>query len=425
VLLQKLIQFNTTNPPGNETECVTFIRDLLAEAGIESQVLAKSPERANLVARLAGQGNSPALLLYGHVDVVTAENQPWTYPPFKGQLVGEYIWGRGALDMKGGVAMMVSAFLQARLDNIELPGDVILGILADEENGANFGAKFLVEEYPQLFKGACYALGEFGGFSYTFGKHRFYPIMIAEKQICVLKATLRGAGGHGSLPVRSGAMAKLGRFLQKIDEQHLPVHVTPAARLMIESIASSLGGVQGFALRQILNPAMTDSVLSLLKDRRRIFEPLLHNSVSPTMLQGSQKFNVIPNEVSVGLDGRLLPGFSPDDLFHELRQVVGDVEFDVIYYDPGPAETNMGLFETLAGVLREADPEGIPIPLLLSGVTDGRIFSRLGIQTYGFLPMRLPDDFNFSATIHTQDERIPVSALEFGTRAMLNALQRF
>jgi acetylornithine deacetylase/succinyl-diaminopimelate desuccinylase-like protein len=424
-LLQKLIQFDTTNPPGNETECITFIQGVLAEAGIETQIIAKSPQRCNLVARLPGQGKSPPLLLYGHADVVTTENQPWTVPPFEGHLVDGYIWGRGALDMKGGLAMMVAAFLRAKQDHLELPGDVVLAIVSDEEVGGNFGAKFLVEEHPDLFKGTRYALGEFGGFSLWIGTQCFYPIMVAEKQICTMKITLRGAGGHGSMPVRGGAMARLGRLLQKLDEQRLPVHITPVARQMIQAIATSLGGMNGLVLGQLTNPAMTDGILNLLGERARIFAPLLHNTVSPTMLQSSQKINVIPNEVSVGLDGRLLPGFRPEDMLQELRQITGDVELEVIMHDPGPAEPNMGFFEPLAGILREADPTGVPIPLLLSGVTDGRFFSRLGIQTYGFLPMQLPADFNFAGTIHSADERIPAAALEFGTMAITKALQRF
>jgi acetylornithine deacetylase/succinyl-diaminopimelate desuccinylase-like protein len=195
---------------------------------------------------------------------------------------------------------------------------------------------------------------------------------------------------------------------------------------MLKAMASSLGGLNGLILGQLTNPALTDSVLNLLGERGRIFDPLLHNTVSPTILHGSDKINVIPGEVSVELDGRLLPGYQPDDMIAELRQIVGDdVELEVVRYDPGPAEPNMGLFDTLANILRQVDPDGIPVPLLLSGVTDGRFFSQIGIQTYGFLPMPLPEEFNFSHTIHAADERIPVDALDFGTNAIYKVLQRF
>ncbi len=425
-LLQKLVRFDTTNPPGNEYECVTFINNLLTHAGIETKVLAKSPERPNLIARLPGQGNTAPLLLYGHVDVVTTENQRWQYPPFEGKQVDGYVWGRGTLDMKGGIAMMVTAFLRAKKENMKPPGDIILTIVTDEENGGDFGARFLVEEHPEEFAGIRYALGEFGGFTLTMSNRRFYPIQVAEKQKCWFRVTLRGPGGHGSIPVGGGAMAKLAHFLYRLDTHSLPVHITPPARSMLSAITSALGGVSGLVGAQLLNPMLTDSVLKLLGERGRLFAPLLHNTVSPTILHGSNMINVIPSEVTVELDGRLLPGFVPDDLFNELRPIVGDEdEFEVMRYDPGPSEPDMGLFDTLAVIIKEADPGGIPCPLLLSAVTDGRFFSRLGIQTYGFLPMPLPKDFNFTQTIHAIDERIPIDAVEFGTNAIYKVLQRF
>jgi len=425
-LLQRLIQFDTTNPPGNEAECIQYIRGLLSEAGIDSTILAKDPKRPNLIARLKGAGKSNPLLMYGHVDVVTTENQQWDHPPFEGKLVDGFIWGRGALDMKGGVAMMVAAFLRAHAEGVQPPGDVILAIVSDEEVGGEFGAKYLVQEHADLFKGVHYAIGEFGGFTMQIGGKRFYPIMISEKQICWMKVSVRGEGGHGSMPVRGGAMARLAQALKKLDETHPPAHITPPTRMMVEAMASALGGVQGFLLGQLNNPAMTKTILKMLGERGRVFYPLFHNTASPTILHGSSKINVIPNEASVELDGRLLPGFKPEDMTRELRTILGsDVRLDVVQFEAGPAEPDMGLFDTLAGILRESDPDGIPIPLLLSGVTDGRFFSTLGIQTYGFLPMTLPEDFKFASVIHTANERVPAAAIEFGTDAIYKALGRF
>jgi acetylornithine deacetylase/succinyl-diaminopimelate desuccinylase-like protein len=425
-LLQRLIQFDTTNPPGNESECISFINGLLSEAEIDTSILSHAPTRPNLIARLYGQGKAPPLLLYGHVDVVTTENQKWQHPPFEGKVAEGFVWGRGALDMKGGVAMMLAAFLRAKAENLRLPGDVILTIVSDEETLGGFGAKFLVEEYSHLFEGVRYAIGEFGGFTFYVGGRRFYPIMVAEKQVCWMKATVRGTGGHGSIPVRGGAMARVSQILQQLDKNRLPVHITPAARLMFNTMASALGGLAGLILSQLTNPVLTNSVVYLLGERGRLFDPLFRNTVSATILHGGDKVNVIPTEVSVELDGRLLPGYHPDDMIAELRQIIGkDVELEVIRHDPGPAEPDMGLFDTLADILRQADPEGIPVPLLLSGTTDGRLFSRLGIQTYGFLPMQLPEDFNFIRTIHAADERIPTETVGFGANAIYELLHRF
>lgn len=425
-LLQRLIQFDTTNPPGNESECISFINGLLTEAGIETNILSYIPERPNIIARLHGQGKASPLLLYGHVDVVTTENQKWQHPPFEGKATDGFVWGRGALDMKGGVSMMLAAFLRAKAESLKLPGDVILAIVSDEETLGDCGAKYLVEKHSDLFKDVRYAIGEFGGFTFYIGNRRFYPIMVAEKQVCWMKATVRGLGGHGSMPVRGGAMARLSQLLQQLDKHRLPVHVTPAARLMFRTMASALGGLTGFILSQLTNPVLTNGVLNLLGERGRLFDPLLHNTVSATILHGVDKINVIPSEVSVELDGRLLPGYHPDDMITELHQIIGtDVKLEVIRHDLGPAAPDMGLFDKLAGILREADPDGIPVPLLLSGTTDGRIFSRLGIQTYGFLPMQLPEDFNFARTIHAADERIPMEAVDFGANAIYKLLQRF
>jgi acetylornithine deacetylase/succinyl-diaminopimelate desuccinylase-like protein len=425
-LLQRLISFDTTNPPGNEAECISFINGLLTEAGIETTLLAQTPQRPNLVARLSGQGNAPPLLLYGHVDVVTTENQNWQHPPFSGDIADGYIWGRGALDMKGGLAMMLAAFLRAKAENRPLPGDIVLAVLSDEETGGDFGAKYLIEHHADLFKDIRYAIGEFGGFSFYVGNRRFYTIMIAEKQACWLKATVRGPGGHGAMPVRGGAMAKLARLLHRLDKLRLPVHVTPIVGSMVKTITKNVGGITGFMLHQLLNPVLTDTILKLMGERGRVFAPLLRNTVSPTVLHGSSQLNVIPSEVSVELDGRLLPGYQFEDMETELRRIIGDdVELEVIRYEPGSTETDIGLFDTLADILREADPDGIAVPLLLSGVTDGRFFSKLGIQTYGFLPMQLPKDVNFAQTIHAADERIPVDAVEFGANAIYKVLQRF
>lgn len=425
-LLQKLIQFDTTNPPGNEAACILFIKQLLDDAGIETSLPARTPERPNLVARLRGQGNAPPLMLYGHVDVVTTANQNWQHPPFAGEIADGYLWGRGALDMKGGVAMMLAAFLRAKTTGLALPGDVILTAVSDEETGGEFGSKFLVENHPELFSGVRYAIGEFGGFTFSIENKTFYPIQVAEKQLCWMKATVRGMGGHGSMPVRGGAMVGLGRLLQQLDRHRLPVHITPVPHEMISRVAATTGGIRGLMIGLLKNPLLTDRVLDLAGQRGRLFDSLLHNTVSPTVLRASEQMNVIPAEVSVGLDGRLLPGYRPEDMLRELRGIIGnDVELEVLHYCEGPGKPDMGLYPSLVGILQEADPGCVPIPLLMSGVTDGRFFSRLGIQTYGFLPMPLPQGFDFTRTIHAADERIPVAAIEFGTNAIYSVLSRF
>lgn len=426
-LLQHLLRFDTTNPPGDEAACIAYVQSLLAAAGIDARILARDPARPNLVARLPGHGDAPPLLLYGHIDVVTTAHQDWTHPPFAGDIADGYIWGRGTLDMKGGVAMLVAAFLRAKAEGASLPGDVILALVSDEEAGGDYGAGYLTREHPDLFAGVRYALGELGGFTSYLGPHSLYPIMVAEKQSCLVRATVRGPGGHASLPHRGGATARLAHMLRRLDRRRLPVHVTPAARQMLTAVAAVLEPPSSIMLRQLLNPALTDHLLDLLGTQVAAFDPLLHNTATATILRGGEKNNVIPSEITVELDGRILPGQTPNDLLRELRALLGnDVELELVHSDTYPApEPDMGLFDTLAGILSEADPAGTPVPLFLAAVTDARFFTRLGIQTYGFIPMKLPRDIDFIALLHAADERIPVEALAFGTNAVYQALLRF
>ena len=425
-ILQKLIQFDTTNPPGNERECMLYIRDLLAEAGIEAALPARSPERPNLIARLKGAGMAAPLMLYGHIDVVTTAHQDWQVPPFAGRIQDGFLWGRGALDMKGPLAMMLAAFLKIKLEGAQLPGDVIFTAVTDEEAGSEFGAKFLVEQHPDLFQAVRFALGEFGGFNLAMMGKRFYPIMVAEKQVCILKVTFRGPGGHGAMPIRDGAMAKLGKALVKLNRNRLPVHITPPVRLMVENLSKALPGATGLFLGRLTSPSLADFILDRLGERGKLISPMLHNTASPTMLAASDKINVIPGEVYLGLDGRLVPGATPGQMIAELHDLLGeDCTFEVVAAEPGPPEADLSGFELLGAVLRELDPTGIPIPYVLAGVTDARFFSRLGIQTYGFTPLKLPDDFNFVNTVHAADERVPVDALDFGVQAIFLVMHRF
>jgi acetylornithine deacetylase/succinyl-diaminopimelate desuccinylase-like protein len=425
-LLKRLIRFDTTNPPGNEAECINYIGSLLKRSGFETRILAKDPNRPNLISRLKGEGGAPPLLLYGHVDVVTTTGQNWTHPPFEAKETGGFIWGRGALDMKCGVAMMLAAVIRAKTERLIPCGDIIFAVLSDEEAGGDFGARYLVDSHSEEFEGVRYAIGEFGGYSMYIGGKKFYPIQTAEKTACWFKAVFRGPGGHGARPMRGGAMAKLGKFLCKLDKNRLPVHITPVTRQMIELISSNLPFPKGTILRKLLVPALTGTVLKMIGENAQYFEPILHNTVNATIVRGGNKVNVIPGEITLEIDGRLLPGFSPEDMISELRRIVGDdVEFEIKRHDPISVRSDMGLFGTLSGILRDADPEGISVPLILPGVTDARFFSRLGIQTYGFMPMNLPAGFNFFKTIHAADERIPVEAMDFGTNAIFELLRRY
>jgi acetylornithine deacetylase/succinyl-diaminopimelate desuccinylase-like protein len=424
-MLQKLIRFRTVNPPGDEAACIRYVHGLLQNAGIEARMLGPSPERQNLVARLPGRGAKPPFLMFGHVDVVDTAGQQWTRPPFEGVLEDGCVWGRGALDMKGAIAMMLASLLRLKREGYTPDGDIVLTVVCDEENGGTHGARYLVERHPDLFTGVRHAISEIGGFSMPVGGVRFYPVTVAEKQRCPLEVVFRGHGGHGSLPLHGGAMAHLGAALRRLDSRRLPVRVTPTVRTSLLAMARALPFPTSAVFRLLLSPRFTDAVLGTLGPRGRFFDPLLHNTVNATIVRGGDKINVIPAEVRLGLDGRLLPGLAPEVLVADVQGLLGpDAEVRLVEHQPSSADPDMGLFATLAEVLKEGDPAAVPVPFVLAGVSDARFFGTLGIQTYGFTPLSLPPGMDFSTLLHAADERVPVEALRFGTDTIHRLLRR-
>lgn len=418
-LLQKLISYKTVNPPGNERECILSLENMFRNEGFDTKIIAVKDDRLNLWVRYKGKGEAPPFLMYGHVDVVTAEGQNWKYDPFCGEIHDGCIWGRGALDMKGAVAMMGSALINMKRKGIVPAGDIILMIVSDEENGGIYGAKYVCGEYKELFDGVKYAIGEIGGFPVILGNRKFYPIMIGEKQKCNVKIEFRGEGGHGSMPIRGGAMGQLGYVLETLDKSYMPCHVVPQTRMMLSGFSDVLPFHYKLIFKALMNPVFSNNMLSLMKDKARIFEPLLHNTATPTIVTGGKKINVVPEITCLELDGRILPGFGPEDLERELKEVLKvDTGIEITGFVKGPDKLDMGLFKFLGDILKSLDSEAIPIPYLASGVTDARHFSRLGIQTYGFTPMSYAQGVDYSKLIHSADERIPVEALDFGVRAI-------
>ena len=425
-ILRELIRFDTTNPPANVKECILFIRKIFEDHGFQTEIIGKEENRPNLITRLKGRGDAPPFLMYGHVDVVAAGHKGWKYPPFEGVLEESCVWGRGALDMKGGIAMMMAALLDASRKGFLPRGDMIFAALCDEESGWDEGAKFLVEEHPGKFDGVQFAIGEFGGFPIYVGNKRFYPIQIAEKQICWMRGKIMGQSGHSAQRMKHTAALKLGRVLSVLGKKRLPVHITPIPEQMITTMAANLPAPMAQYLKLILTPFMTNTLIDLLGERGSLFDPILHNTVNVTILNGGDKINVIPSEITVQMDGRVLPGFSPHDLIAEMKRLTkADMDIEVMRFDPCTCDPDMTCFELLSGILQEQDPECIPIPFLLPAITDARFFSRLGIQTYGFTPMNLPKGFDFTRVIHSENERIPVHCLEFGTKAISRLIERY
>ncbi|MFI1739962.1 M20/M25/M40 family metallo-hydrolase [Streptomyces sioyaensis] len=420
-IAQRLIRFNTVNPPGSEAECVQWIRGVLDGAGIETRIVACDPRRPNLIARLPGRGLEPPLLLHAHVDVVPVEGQKWTRPPFAGEVVDGELWGRGAVDMKGQLAMMMAALLRMKACGEVPAGDIILAVVPDEETGSDVGSRFLVEQHPEFFEGVRYAIGEDGGAELGVGRYaRIHPIVVAEKRTCWVRLTVRGPGGHASrVAPGSGAVGRLRRVLESISSGGLGIEQTPVVDLMLKELANALPSGVGERIDAFRNNPADPSVLDGLEETTvRYLRSLVQHTVSATVLHGGTGTNVHPTEITLELDGRVLPGeYTTEEFLTLLRQQVGaDLDLELfVEGELSPPPRIDAFYDRLAAVLQAKDPEGIPLPLVTTASTDARLFSsRLGIQCFGWMPLRHGPDVVYRDRLHCPDERIAVSALEFG-----------
>lgn len=433
-LLRDLIRIDTVNPPGDEGRLVAHLeRMLVAEGVTDYKVVGPSAERTNLVVRFPGRGEAPPLLLHAHSDVVPVTGQRWTHPPFEGVLADGEVWGRGAIDMKGGLAMMLAALFRLRERGERPAGDVILAVVADEEDGSGAGAGYLVENHPELFEGVRCAIGEEGGAGIELAGIRFHPIVVAEKRPGWLRLTLRGPGGHASrLAAPGNPMARLGAVLSALSGVRLPRHQMPAADRMLAALAGALPGPLAAAVARLREDSAADAPPAGLPMAEALqLDSVLRHTVNPTVVRTGHKINMMPAEITVDLDGRILPGeFEVADLIAEIRALIGeDIAVELLHEDPRVrpeliAEPEFGAFyERLEAVLRAADPDAVPLPMMSPATTDATVFARLGIRCYGWLPLRLPAGSEHRRLLHCADERVPVDALEFGTRCLTELLR--
>ncbi len=429
-LFRTLLRHDTTNPPGAEAAAARTVADFLADGGLDPEVIETAPGRACTVARLKGTGEKPPLLLAGHLDVVPAEDGPWTRPPFAAEVHEGWLYGRGAVDMKNMVAMSAAILRHLAEGGVTPDRDLIVAAVADEEAGCDHGATYLVDHHPDLVR-AEYALGEVGGFSmYVMGR-TFYPVQVAEKGVAWLKATTRGEAGHGSMPRSDSAVVRLAEAVAAMGRTRLPQHTSEVVETYFKSVARHLPAPARQVLPRLLNRHLSGLILDrLLPDPglARTFSTALSNTVSPTVLRAGTKINVIPGEASVQLDGRTLPGQTAAQLVAELTDLVGeDVAFEVLKEAP-PVQTSPDteVYRIIADALVRADPEGIPVPYLLPGFTDAKAFHRLGTRWYGCAPVRLPKDAGvaFAELYHRPDERIPVDGFHWGLDVLADIVTR-
>jgi len=427
-LFQELLRIDTTNPPGNETAAAQLCARALGEEGIDAQLYARTPSRANVIARLKGDGSLPPLLLNAHLDVVPCEPSLWSVPPFAGQIRDGWLYGRGAVDMKNMAALCLAILRELKRSGVKLRRDVIFCGSADEEAGSSDGALWLVEHHPELIR-AQYGLGEVGGFSLHLGGRTFYPVMVAQKGVCWFTMRARGVPGHGSIPRRDGAVPRLAQAVAKLGQARLPPHPTAALEAMMRGLSRGAHGAMKAVFPLFATRTVGPRLLELAGDtpHTRTIAALLSNTASPTMLRAGTKTNVHPSMAECVVDGRMLPGQTREEFLREIQAVVGqDIELDVFQEQPAvemPADTP--LFTAIAETIGQIDPDARVVPYMITGFTDAYAFQQLGCTFYGFVPLRLPEDGPaFTELFHGNDERVPVEGFLWGLGVLYELILR-
>ena len=419
-ICRDLIRMDTTNfgdssGPG-ERSSAEHVAGLLSEVGIESTLVESEPGRASVVARWGGTSGEP-LLLHGHLDVVPADQRDWQVHPFSGGIKDGYLWGRGAVDMKDFDAMLLSV-VRARAQAGKAPDrPMVLCFTADEEAGGHKGAEFLVQKHPDLLAGCTEAVGEVGGFSAVVRGKRFYLIEAAEKGMAWMRLTAKGSAGHGSMRHPDNSVTELAEAVARIGRHKWPVRLTPTMRVLLASVAELVGTEA--------TPENAEALVEEFGTATRMLGAVIRHTTNPTMLDAGYKVNVVPGEATAHIDGRFLPGYE-DEFFSTLAELVGDtISIDWVSKQHGLETTFDGdLADAITSSLLEEDPDAHVAPYLMSGGTDAKHWKKLGIRSFGFAPLRLPADLDFTALFHGVDERVPVDALEFGARVFDRFLGR-
>ncbi|MFF3308836.1 M20/M25/M40 family metallo-hydrolase [Streptomyces sp. NPDC002952] len=412
----ELIRIDTTNRGGGdcrERPAAEYAAALLAEAGLEPALLERTPGRTNVVARIEGTDPAAdALLVHGHLDVVPAQAEDWSVHPFSGEIRDGVVWGRGAVDMKNMDAMILAVVRHWARHGVRPRRDLVIAFTADEEASAEDGSGFLADRHPDLFEGCTEGVSESGAFTFHDGAGRqLYPIAAGERGTGWLKLTARGRAGHGSKVNDSNAITRLAAAITRIGAHEWPLRLTPTVRASLTELAALYGIDTG--LEDV------DALLEKLGPAASLVEATVRNSANPTMLSAGYKVNVIPGEAVAYVDGRFLPG-GEDEFRTTLDLLTGpDVEWEFHHREVAlQAPVDSATYARMRAAVEEFAPEGHVVPYCMSGGTDAKQFSRLGITGYGFAPLKLPEGFDYQALFHGVDERVPVEALHFGVRVL-------
>jgi acetylornithine deacetylase/succinyl-diaminopimelate desuccinylase-like protein len=417
-LLQELIRVDTTNPPGNETAAAEFLRAYLEDSGVDCELYAKVPDRANLVARIPGRGDGASLLLLSHTDVVLADPAEWAADPFGGELRDDEVWGRGALDMKGQVAASAVAIASLAREGFEPAGDLVFAATADEEVGAGFGAQWLCEAHPDAVR-TNYCINEGSGDRLELGGRPFYLCSVAEKMSAPFLLRVRGRSGHASMPgIADNALVKAAKLITALGEYEPELQLTPE----VEALYETVSGSKPRSAEEVL-----EGVRAIDEHLAELVAPLLSMTLSPTMASASLKRNVIPAICDVTVDSRLLPGMTPEDQQAIVRDVLGEGDYglEVLEAHGGtrsPIDTP--LWDAVSAWVESAEPGAKPAPICVAGFTDSHWFREaFGTVAYGFFPSRAMNMEMAARLIHSADERVPVEDLELGVSFLRHVAQ--
>jgi acetylornithine deacetylase/succinyl-diaminopimelate desuccinylase-like protein len=435
-LLSDLIRINTTNPPGNETPAAKYLAETLEREGFECEVLESAPGRGNLITRLKGTGEKPSLLLLSHLDVVAANPKEWSVNPFSGLVKDGFVWGRGAMDMKSMTAMEVMVMKLLKRRGVKLKGDVILAATADEERGGEYGAGWLVKNHPEKVR-ADYVINEGGGQAIPVDGKNVFTIQTAEKGILWFKVKAKGRPGHGSVPgAADNAILRMGRVVDRLGNHRAEVVLTPTVREFLEVMAREKREA-GEALRLLLqNPAVADEVLDKLaqmdKGMAEELRAMLRMTITPTIIHGGVKENIIPSECEAVFDCRILPGQTPETALNYVKGLLDDIGLDKLDFEiiqanePSESPTNTPLYKLMVETLKKFDPNCAVTPILLTGGTDSRFFRKMGAVCYGFQPALSDLPYGeILKMVHGVDERISVRNLVFGTSVLYHVVEKF
>jgi acetylornithine deacetylase/succinyl-diaminopimelate desuccinylase-like protein len=434
--LSDLIRINTTNPPGNETVAAKYLAVNLSEEGFKCELFESAPERGSVITRLKGTDEKPSLLLLSHLDVVAADAKEWSVDPFGGVFKDGFVWGRGALDMKGMTAVEVMVMKLLKRNGVKLKGDVILAATADEEKGGLAGADYLLRNYPEKIF-ADYVLNEGGGLAIPMQNGNVFTVQTAEKGILWFKVKAKGTPGHGSMPnVADNAIMRMNKVVEKLGDYRSQVSLVPNVKRFLAEIAREDAVLQQPFARLLANPELSDQILDdLAKTAPQLAEeirPRLRMTVTPTMIHGGVKENVIPSECEAVFDCRILPGQTPVQTLSLIKDLVKDVDSEKLKFESlqvqepseSPAETP--LYDVITSVLKEFEPNCGITPVLMTGGTDSRFFRRVGSVCYGFHPRRSDVPYGeMDKMVHGVDERISIENLVFGTSVLYETVKKF